>query len=113
MPHVVIEFSKGLEQTNDMQSMCDQVFEVLAAHGEFDASAIKVRATPIEFYRAGTELQTFVHATLFLIEGRDELTRTHLNRVIIEVLGKAFPEVGSITVREAEITLASYAKRLG
>ncbi len=112
MPHVSIEFSKGLEQTYDIQSVCDQLFSVLADQDAFDAPTIKIRATSVEFFRIGTEPQTFVHATLLLMEGRDELTRTQLNKTIIEVLGKALPNVGSITVQDVEMTLASYAKRV-
>ena len=112
MPHVSIEFSKGLEQTNDIQSVCNQLFAVLAGQDAFDAPTIKIRATSVEFFRIGTEPQTFVHATLLLMEGRDELTRTQLNKTIIEVLGKALPNVGSITVQDVEMTLASYAKRV-
>jgi len=46
------------------------------------------------------------------MEGRDELTRTQLNKTIIEVLGEALPNVGSITVQDVEMTRASYAKRI-
>ena len=112
MPHVSIEFSKVLEQTNDMQSVCDQLFAVLASQDTFAAPTIKVRATSVEFFRIGTEPQTFVHATLLLMEGRDELTRTQLNKTIIDVLGEALPNVGSITVQDVEMTRASYAKRI-
>jgi len=112
MPHVSIEFSKGLEQTNDIQSVCDQVFAALADQDVFDAPTIKVRATSVEFFRIGSEPQTFVHATLLLMEGRDELTRAHLNKTILEVLGKALPNVGSITVKDVEMTRATYAGRV-
>lgn len=113
MPHVVIEFSKGLEQTNDMQLVCNQVFTVLADHDAFeDPTAIKIRATPIEFFRIGSEPQTFVHATLRLMKGRDELTRKQLNEAILGALVTALPGVGSITVQDAEMTRETYARRL-
>ena len=112
MPHVSIEFSKDLEQTTDMQSVCNQLFTVLADQDVFDAPTIKIRAKPVEFFRIGSEPQTFVHATLLLMEGRDELVRTQLNKIILEVLGKALPNVGSITVQDVEMTLNSYAKRV-
>jgi len=112
MPHVSIEFSKGLEQTNDIQSVCDQVFAALADQDVFDAPTIKVRATSVEFFRIGSEPHTFVHATLLLMEGRDELTRAHLNKTILEVLGKALPNVGSITVKDVEITRTTYVGRV-
>ena len=112
MPHVSIEFSKGLELTHDIQAVCDQLFETLAGHDAFDGPTIKIRATAVEFFRIGTDPQTFVHATLLLMAGRDEATRTQINQTILAVLSNALPDVGSITVQEVEMTRASYAKRL-
>ena len=113
MPHVSIEFSKGLEQTYGIQSLCSRLFEVLAEQDAFeDPSAIKIRATPVEFFRIGSEPQTFVHATLLLMKGRDQLTRTHLNKTILEVLSNALPDAGSITVKDVQMTRATYAARV-
>ncbi|NSX55671.1 5-carboxymethyl-2-hydroxymuconate Delta-isomerase [Parasulfitobacter algicola] len=113
MPHVSVEFSKGLEQTNDIQSVCNQLFATLCDQDAFeDPSVIKIRATPIEFFRIGSEPQTFVHATLLLMQGRSESTRTHLNKAILDVLSKALPDVGSITVKDVEMTRATYASRV-
>ena len=92
--------------------MCDQLFDVLADQDVFDPPTIKIRATSVEFFRIGTEPQTFVHATLLLMDGRDELTRAQLNTTIADLLRKVLPDVGSITVQDVEMTLASYAKRL-
>ncbi|RLK11369.1 5-carboxymethyl-2-hydroxymuconate Delta-isomerase [Ruegeria conchae] len=112
MPHVTLEFSAGLEQSHDFQAICEQLYSVLAGHEEFDPPTLKIRATPVPFSRIGTEPQTFVHATLLLMQGRDEATRTGLNATILDVLAKTMPEVGSITVQDVEMTRATYAKRL-
>lgn len=112
MPHVTLEFSEGLEQTHDFQAICNDLFTVLAAHEEFDADALKIRATPVAFYRIGTDPQTFVHATLLLMQGRSETTRAALNALILDALASALPGVGSITVQEVEMNRTSYAKRL-
>ena len=113
MPHVSIEFSKGLEQTADIQSICNDVFEALADQSTFpDASVIKVRASAVDFVRLGCDLQTFAHATLSLMAGRDEPTRKHLNGVILDVLIKALPNVQSLTVQEIEMTSATYGNRI-
>ncbi|WP_170417958.1 5-carboxymethyl-2-hydroxymuconate Delta-isomerase [Ruegeria atlantica] len=112
MPHVTLEFSKGIEQAHDVQAICDQLFAELAEHPEFDAETIKIRATPVEYYRIGTDPQSFVHATLLLMQGRDEATRSELNAAILDVLSAALPEVGSLTVQDVQMSRASYAKRL-
>ncbi|CUH42122.1 5-carboxymethyl-2-hydroxymuconate Delta-isomerase [Ruegeria atlantica] len=85
---------------------------MLAEHREFDAETIKICAIPVEYYRIGTDPQTFVHATLLLMQGRDEATRSELNAAVLEVLSAALPEVGSITVQDVQMNRASYAKRL-
>ncbi len=113
MPHVSIEFSEGLEQGNDMQSVCQQLFVALSAQDAFDdPSTIKIRAKPVKFYSIGGEIQTFVHVTLLLMAGRHESTRAHLNRTIMETLDAALPGLGSITVQEVEMTRATYMKRV-
>ena len=112
MPHVTLEFSKGIEQIHDVQAICDRLFSALADHPEFDANTIKIRATPVAYYRIGSEPQSFVHATLMLMQGRDEVMRTALNALILDVLAGAIPEVGSITVQDVQMNRASYAKRL-
>ncbi|MEX0348917.1 MAG: 5-carboxymethyl-2-hydroxymuconate Delta-isomerase [Paracoccaceae bacterium] len=109
MPHVSIEFSKGLERDNDIQSVCEELHTALAATDVFDPPTIKVRAKPVEFSCVGGEAQTFVHATLLLMAGRDEPTRKSLNKTILDVLGKALPGVESITVQDVEMTRATYA----
>ncbi len=113
MPHVAIEFSKGLEAAHDMQSVCEEVFAALAAHEAFDNPAvIKIRATPFEFFRIGSEPQTFVHATVMLMKGRDEATRADINRTVLAALDRAMPEVGSITVKDHEMSRETYAGRV-
>lgn len=112
MPHVTIEFAKGLEQTYDMQKLCDQLFEVLAAKSAFDAADIKIRASRVDYYRIGTEPQSFVHATLLLMQGREESVRLDLNQTILDVLRSFLPDVGSITVQDVEMVRATYLKSL-
>lgn len=112
MPHLSIEFSKGLERTYDMQWVCETMFTALSGSPVFEASDIKVRATPVAYFRIGTDPQTFVHATLLLMEGRDERTRKTLNRTIIETLRELLPDVGSITVQDLELKRATYLKSL-
>lgn len=112
MPHVTLEFSKSLDDTHDFQMICERLHAVLAKHDEIDASALKIRAAPIAYSYIGTQPQTFVHATLLLMRGRDEPTRAELNAIILDVLAQTMPEVGSITVQDVEMTRATYAKRL-
>lgn len=112
MPHLVIELSREIEQSYDMQLACTKLFKALSENTIFDAGEVKVRALPVAYSHIGTSPQTFVHATLLLIEGRDEQTRSALNSKILETLRTCFPDVGSITVQDIEITQATYFKSL-
>jgi len=113
MPQVVIEFSKGLEQSHDIQALCENLFEALAAEDEVtDPSTVKIRARPVEFFRNGTEPPSFAHATLLLLDGRDEATRKHLNHRILGVMEAALSDVGSLSVQDVEMSRATYAKRV-
>lgn len=112
MPHVSIEFSEGIEQTHNIQLLCEEMFRVLAAQDAFDEPTIKIRATPVKYFCIGTEPQTFAHATLLLMAGRDQNIRAHLNKTILDVLNKALPDVGSLTVKDIEMTRETYAGRV-
>jgi 5-carboxymethyl-2-hydroxymuconate isomerase len=112
MPHLSIEFSEGIERDHDMQTVCATLFTELSKSPAFEASDIKVRAKPAPYFCIGTTPQTFVHATLLLMEGRDETTRRTLNGTIIKTLRELLPSVGSITVQDLELTRATYLKSL-
>ena len=112
MPHISLEFSKGLEETHDTQEACEALFETLANHGAFDRGAIKIRAKPVEFFRIGTEPQTFVHATLLLMDGRDAAIKAQITQTVLATLERVFPAVGSLTVQDVEMSRATYAKRV-
>ncbi len=112
MPHLVIEHSAELSESHDMQALCDGLFERVAAHPTISSPAtLRVRAIPCPAYRLGIEVQTFAHATLHLLPGRDGKTKSELAQSILQGLVTALPEVGSLTVNLTELD-ASYAKRM-
>lgn len=112
MPHVKLEFSQGLEAQHDMQALCRTVFDTLAAIPDFDPPTIKIRATPVPYSYIGTQPQSFVHATVLLMDGRDAATRKTVTHAVLNTLNTALPDVGSLTVQDVEMDRASYAKRV-
>ncbi len=112
MPHIIVEYAGHLDETHCMTGMCQTLFDAAAASGVFpDVSAIKVRAIPCPFFRIGTEPQSFAHATIRLLAGRDEATKAELTRSILAALDQALPDVGSLSVDIKDIDTATYAKR--
>lgn len=112
MPHIVIEHSAGLEVSHDLQVLCDQLWESFAAHPSVNGpDTVRVRAIAATASRIGVEPQTFAHATLLLIPGRDEEARAGLAQIIMEALQAYLPDVGSLTVRLTDLN-PPYLKRM-
>ena len=61
--------------------------------------------------RIGVEPQSFAHATLLLLPGRDEATRSALAQIILTELETMLPDVGSLTVRLTGLN-PPYLKRM-
>ena len=112
MPHIVIEHSKGLERSHNLQGLCDRLWEHFAAHPSVKRpETVRVRTMAATASRIGVEPQTFAHATLLLLPGRDEATREELARMILAELEASLPDVGSLTVRLTDLN-PPYLKRM-
>lgn len=112
MPHIVIEHSTVLDQSHDLQALCDQMWEVFAAHPSVSApDTVRVRTIAATAGRIGVEPQTFAHATLLLLPGRDEATRADLAQITLGTLEAHLPDVGSLTVRLTDLN-QPYLKRM-
>ncbi|NRP13735.1 hypothetical protein XMM379_002320 [Aliiroseovarius sp. xm-m-379] len=107
MPHVRIEYA-GV--TSGMQPACEAVFEALAAHDAIPhPESLKVRALPCDAHRIGTDPASFCHAALALLPGRSETVKSELAQLILTVLRRQLPNVGSLSVDVADLS-PSYAK---
>ncbi len=112
MPHIIIEYSGHMDETHDMNEICQALFKTAADSGIFpDTTAIKVRAIPCPFWCIGTEPNCFVHATIRLLEGRDTETRKRLSNLVLKTLDEKLPDIGSLSVDIKGITIETYAKR--
>ena len=112
MPHIVIEHSRGLEDSHDLQGLCEAIWQVFAAHPSVTGpETVRVRTIAATAGLIGVEPQTFAHATLLLLPGRDEATREDLARMTMDALDAVLPDVGSLTVRLADLN-PPYLKRM-
>lgn len=112
MPHVVIDFSEGLERSHDIQALCEAVFDALILDVEVNAPALKTRARPQPYFKIGTEPDTFAHATLYLLTGRDDETKARLSDIVLKAMDKIMPTVGSLSVDVRDMNAPAYAKRV-
>lgn len=112
MPHIVIEHSRGLEESHDLQALCDRLWNTFAHHAAITApDTVRVRSIAATASRIGVEPQTFAHATLLLLPGRSDEIRKELAQTILSALDTALPDVGSLTVRIDDLN-QPYLKRM-
>ena len=112
MPHIVIDYSEGLDVVHDLHAATRAVFEAAVATGIFpDLSAIKVRARPCPYFVLGTDPQSFAHADVHLFEGRSRAQKRIVTQAVLRALEAQLPEAGALSVDIHDIARDSYAKR--
>lgn len=112
MPHIVIDYSEGLDDAHDLHALCRAVFDAAAGTQVFaDLSAIKVRARPCPYFLLGSDPQSFAHVNLHLLDGRSAEQKSTVTHAVLKAMEAHLPEVGSLTVDIHDIVRATYAKR--
>ncbi|MCQ0094115.1 5-carboxymethyl-2-hydroxymuconate isomerase [Roseovarius sp. M141] len=112
MPHVVVEHSPEAASPLALQALCAALFDALAAHPAIPRpDALKLRTLQSGAHLLGTQGQSYAHATLLLLPGRDDDTRSDLAQTILRVMTDALPQVHSLSVNLADLD-GAYAKRV-
>jgi len=112
MPHVVIEHSADAADAAGLKDLCRALCAALAAHPSITRpDALKLRTLAAGTHLLGTRGQSFAHATLRLLPGRDGDTKSELAQVILSVMEAQLPQVHSLSVDIADLDPA-YAKRV-
>lgn len=112
MPHVVIEHSKRAAGAEGLQALCAALFHALAAHPAITKpEALKLRTCEARVHLLGTGGQSFAHASLHFLPGRDADTKSSLAQVILSVMVDMLPDVHSLSVDLVDLDPA-YAKRI-
>lgn len=73
MPHIIVEYSRNLEQGSDIPQLLVNLHEALIGQG-IDKARIKTRAIALDNFVVGdAEINKgqMVHTTLLLLEGRE------------------------------------------
>ena len=112
MPHIVIEHSAGLQDSHDLQALCDVIWQGFADHPSVKGpDTVRVRCMAATASRIGVDPQSFAHATVLLLPGRSEEVRLALAQITMDALQAALPDVGSLTVRLTDLN-QPYLKRM-
>jgi len=109
MPHLTVQHSANVAADD---ALCDALFQALAAHAAIPhPDSLKIRTLPCPHWRIGTEPQSFAHADLSLLPGRDDATKAGLAGCVLAVMEAQLPDVGSLSVDVTDLSTA-YAKRV-
>lgn len=110
MPHIIVEHSQNLAGDQEIQSLCQEVFDLMASHPTFpNASAIKVRAIGYNHRVQALDNDHFVHATIKLLPGRDEETKKQLTQNLLDLLMVRLSHASSFSV-DIEDLSSAYVK---
>lgn len=112
MPHVTLEYSDGLDQTHDLQALCETLYDALRVHTYVPRpETLKIRAFVCRYAVEASGHQAFVHATLKILPDRGAEEKQALSDTVLATLSAQLPHVGSLSVNVTELDLA-YTKRV-
>jgi 5-carboxymethyl-2-hydroxymuconate isomerase len=111
MPHLVVDCSQGILQIHDEESIIARLHRVASASGLFEESDIKIRIRPFDTYAVGGGREDFIHAFVWIMQGRSVEQRAALSKAIVGGLAEMFPLLPRIAANIAEFERASYFNR--
>ena len=112
MPHIVIEYSRDVEDQIKISDLMDATYKVGAASGVMKPEDIKVRALAYEHYQMAGPKDNFVHTTIYLLEGRSDEQKEGLSIALRSSQADLMPDVISISIEIQDVNDISYKKRL-
>ncbi len=112
MPHFVIEYSREIETDFDINKVMQITYDSGVASGVMQASDIKVRARPYDYYRLFNEDDSFLHVTVFLLDGRTNEQKEQVAEILRENLQSYLADVTSISVDIRDMNRQAYKKRV-
>jgi 5-carboxymethyl-2-hydroxymuconate isomerase len=88
MPHLILEYSRNLEDQIDIGDLAKKVHEAALASGIFEVGAVRTRTEPRDVYviADGHPENTFVALTVRIASGRSAETRKLLGQTIFDAL---------------------------
>lgn len=112
MPHFVIEYSRDVETRYDIKKAMQIAFDSGVESAVMQGVDIKVRAQPYDHYRLLNEGDSFVHVTVYLLEGRSDDQKEHVALILRENLQAYLLDVSSISIDIRDMNTHAYKKRL-
>lgn len=86
MPHIIIEFSKSLDKSIDMQKILQICLTTTKADGLLDMASVEARASQVDYGLTMEGEATFLHVKIALFPGRSEAKLAALSKAIYEAI---------------------------
>lgn len=112
MPHCIIEYTSELEPALDIKKLVNVTFDGIEKTGIFDPTAIKVRATKLDYYKSGLDRDDFIHLTVKILPGRTDEQKKLLTETILDSVSAIVGNTKSTSVEVVDLHGPSYNKRL-
>src|SRR5208283_5812574 len=99
MPHLIIEYSRNLEDQIDIGDLAREVHEAALASGVFEVGAVRTRTEPRDVYviADGHPENAFVALTVRIASGRSAETRKRLGQTIFDAVCNRLAKVYETT----------------
>jgi len=98
MPHMTIEYTKGLEKKVQPNALVKAVFDGACASALFNNDLVKTRAIGYDHYQYGLTSNDFLHVTAKILSGRTVEQKSTLSRAILSQLQSLLGKIEPLTV---------------
>ncbi len=112
MPHFVIEQGNALLNDADINDVLQITLDCGGRMDFINKDDIKVRLLPYTHFVAGDGRTSFLHITVYLLDGRPDALKEVLSMALRDELDQRFSLVQSISIDVRDMNRACYKKRL-
>lgn len=110
MPHIVVEYSRNLENHVKDSRLLSELQSCVTASGLFDKNAIKSRSIAYDNFVMPGNNENFIHITVSILNGRSLEARKALSSSLFTISKGLIPLVDKLSVDIREMDAETYLK---
>lgn len=112
MPHVIIEYSANVCPRTEFVEITQIAHKIMIQSGLFAAADIKTRSYVTKDFLVGEKGNqgSFVHVTVYLLEGRTTMQKQNLSEALRDALQLALKNVDQLSIDIREMAKDTYRK---
>lgn len=115
MPHLIIEYSANAYSATQGKEITKLAHDIMSASGLFSVADIKTRSYRTEDFLVGEMGRegSFVHVTVYLLEGRTDAQKQCLTEALCKGLQQHLSKVDQLSVDIRDMVRDTYRKHVG